>query len=805
MPDDFASKLKNIEDARRDKAPEPTAPAPISANLRQCPTTDPSYPDCDGTYDEPTSDPDYATPRTLPQNETGGPGVDLGSRNFNWSTPLLNLPGRAGLDVNLSLVYNSLVWTKQGASIRFNADRGFPGVGFHLGFPTIQQQYYNSQIGAYAYMMITPSGGRVEMRYVGTSGTTGIYESADSSYTQMLAYDNGWALVRTTDGTKYTFAPSVNGEKRCVEIKDRNGNAVSVGYNTLGYVTTITDTLGRVVTFNYDADENLSYISQPRTGMESTLVTFGYGPLTIQHNFPGLNVNGAANGSSVRVLTQVGFADGSYYRFHYTSWGQVWKIAHHAQDNHELSYTAYNLPGSPLLGSSAQSDCPRFTERRDSIEYGVMNGSAETVTSYSVAADGSWSQVTMPDGTIHKEFFATSGWANGLTTQTEIWSGGARRKWTTVGYTQDDPNLPYQKNPRVAETNIYDEAGNRRRTTIDYGPYAQYGLPYIVYEYAANGTTLLRASYTDYRLDQAYLDGRIIGLVSARHVFDITTTQWTLVSKIDYYYDATGEYLENQGAATQHDPNVGQWRGNLIQERRWDVDAPGDVNRSVSNYTGYNTTGSVIFTRDQLGHQTVASYNDNFVDGVNRNTFAYPNTVNDADEYSVNMQYKYETGALTARRTPQPNTTQNTAGGPTETMEYDGVGRILRVTNTANGAYTRWEYPAAMNSKKSYTTMVAGTELYSIEYYDGAGRGRATASQHPGSVGGFRGVHLWRDSMGRVIYTSNPTEITDGWAAVGDDHYPAEYRTDHCTRATGREKGTVRQCSSGGSERAPSY
>ncbi len=120
------------------------------------------------------------------------------------------------------------------------------------------------------------------------------------------------------------------------------------------------------------------------------------------------------------------------------------------------------------------------------------------------------------------------------------------------------------------------------------------------------------------------------------------------------------------------------------------------------------------------------------------------------------------------------------AGGPTETMEYDGVGRIFRVTNTANGASTRWEYPAAMNIRKSYTTVVAGTELYSVEYYDGAGRVRATASQHPGSVGGFRGVHLWRDSMGRVIYTSNPTEITDAWATVGDDQ-PAGMRVTYQT------------------------
>ncbi len=38
--------------------------------------------------------------------------MDLGSRNFNWSLPLLSLRGRAGLDLHLALTYNSLVWTK---------------------------------------------------------------------------------------------------------------------------------------------------------------------------------------------------------------------------------------------------------------------------------------------------------------------------------------------------------------------------------------------------------------------------------------------------------------------------------------------------------------------------------------------------------------------------------------------------------------------------------------------------------------------------------------------------------------------
>jgi hypothetical protein len=68
------------------------------------------------------NDPNYATPRTQPQNKTGEPGITLGSRNYNWSASLVSLTGRSGIDLNLSLTYNSLVWVQEGGTIKFNAD-----------------------------------------------------------------------------------------------------------------------------------------------------------------------------------------------------------------------------------------------------------------------------------------------------------------------------------------------------------------------------------------------------------------------------------------------------------------------------------------------------------------------------------------------------------------------------------------------------------------------------------------------------------------------------------------------------------
>jgi hypothetical protein len=69
-----------------------------------------------------------------------------------------------------------------------------------------------------------------------------------------------------------------------------------------------------------------------------------------------------------------------------------------------------------------------------------------------------------------------------------VWSGGVRQKWTTTAWTQGNTSVAYQLNPRVTETNVYDVSGNRRRTVIDYGSYALWGLPYLMKEYAADGS-----------------------------------------------------------------------------------------------------------------------------------------------------------------------------------------------------------------------------------------------------------------------------------------------------------------------------
>ena len=511
----------------------------------------------------------------------------------------------------------------------------------------------------------------------------------------------------------------------------------------------------------------------------------------MQTNYPGLNVVGPGNGSVIPALTQVGLADGSKFNFTYNTWGQVYRIGRSTprSDNpslyRERTYVSYNLP---LNAAGSQGDCPRFTERREWAEN--WNGDSDSVpvageealTTFSPHSfAGGVTTVTVPDGTQYKEFFVgtSPAWQRGITTQTETWSGGVRRKWTIVSWTQDNTGLAYQKNPRVTETNIHDETENRKRTTIDYGAYVTYGLPYLITEYGIGGAGIMRQTYIDYNLNSAYVSRRIIGLVSSQQVSNGSAVQ----SKTLYAYD-TGTLAST--SSIQHDAayNTGfvTGRGNVSTVSRYDVTDINNATKALTTTVGYNVDGSVVFSRDPLSHQNNLSYTDSFADGIARNTFAYPTTGTDAGGYTSTSKYSFDTGSVTQQQTPQPNTTVNQPG-PIQTFAYDSIGRIQRVTTLTNGAFTEFVYPQDLMMVQSFTTIrddsIGNPSLraYSAKVFDGAGRLMGTIASHPGSVGGYTAQDTNYDVMGRLFSQSNPTETSGNWVPSGDDAAGWFYRT----------------------------
>jgi subtilisin family serine protease len=718
-----------------------------------------------------------AAARVNPLNRTGGGSTDLLSGNFNWGVPLVGLPGRSGLDLGLSLVYNSKVWVRDQASstVYFNADNGTPAPGFRLGFPVIQQRFWNPQTGGYSYLMITPGGERVELRQ---DGATNVYYAADSSNLKLIDYA-GTMIVQPGDGSELTYGSFPNGYQ-CTQIKDRNGNLISVGYHGHGGISVVTDTLGRNVTFHYDNNHNVISITQQRGTQTHTWATFGYTTLAIQHAFSGVTVVGPQNGQLINVLSQVGLGDGSYFKFDYNGAGQVSKIGRYSADDHQLAYTAYDF-------TPETSDCPRVRARKDwALDW---NNNAEAVTDFEYAPDHSSGTMTSPDGSLYKEIFATTGWQQGLTTGTEIWAGGVKQKHTATQWTQDSETVGYRLNPRVVESHIYDQAGNHRRTTIEYYPAAKFYLPKDIKEYEANATTVLRRTYLDYNVDYDYTSRHIIGLTSEQRLYgkNPATGSEEFLSKATYTYDETSDNRLTANTvngtpvvSTQHDATFGtgfdKGRANITGVKRWDVTTlQTQTPTFVESRIGYNVTGSPVFATDAADHKSEISYADSFSDGASRNTFAYPTTTTDPDQAGQQnpqrslVTYHYDMGLVTRTQGLSPDLSRF-ATGAVQTMTYDAVGRVERVTNTTSGAYTRFVYAPGQNWTQSFTTVRdAQTESYSIQVFDGAGRAYASAGDFPGGAAPYRGQHTVYDVMGRAVRSSNPTAITSGWEPVDED------------------------------------
>ncbi len=758
---------------------------------------------------------EMARTRLSPKNATGG--TNLYSRNFGWSAGLVGLAGRAGLDMGFGISYNSSVWTKQtdssnNSTMYFDVDSSNISPGFRFGYPTIEPVYYDGQTGNFSYLMVTPSGGRVEFRQ--KTGASDTYETSDSSYVQLKtngassandAVENFSITVSGTDGTKMTYLWK-GGAFRASEIKDRNGNFITINHDEYGLLRTVTDTLGRVVTVNYDTYLFPTSITQTwkdanGSGQDIThyWARFQYNIITINPSFSGgLGVFGPTGGTPVNVLEKIIAADDSATVFEYqpNSFGQVSKIRNLAPDGHELNFVQTNLatPGTNLTDCPKLSQTSVWTENFNNNQPTVINNDLTTGQSYSLpdghSGTASKIEVTManhPHGAITKTFVGETGWMESLPIASEDWANGTggseRKRWTWTGWTQDDVNLSYIQNPRAIESKVGDTTNIKRSTTeyrlIPNTTVSEYGLVNKVEVYDTDQLTVLKRAETDYNLDSNYISRRIIGLPSEMRTYGVGNGSLVLATKATYAYDEENFAQEtNQNILTviQHDntnysANFITGRANLTSTTRHDITGQ---TASVSSKMRYDIAGNAVSKLDPLNRKLRIEYTDSFNDTTaTRNTFAYPTKLFDpANNYSE-VKYRFDTGANVRAKSPAP--AGNTSGKETA-REYDAIGRILKETLTNTGAYTRYEYPTNAIQAKVYSTIVdtnnngadSADEVSSESWTDGAGRVLRSRTEHPGSTGGFSATVNSYDILGQTASSTVPTEVDANWQLAGD-------------------------------------
>ena len=680
----------------------------------------------------------------------------------------------------------------------------------------IEPGYYNGLTQKFSYLMVTPSGGRVEFRQEAASN---IYNAADSSYAQLkvstpsgggpqTATENLTITVTTTDGVQMDYDWKA-GAYRLKQIKDRNGNFIEVTYDSdYGLLRKVKDTLGRVINVTYDSEFYPTAITQQwKSGngdggsVTHTYATFTYTYTAVSTNFKDTNGNsigvfGPSDGVNIKVLNNITYADNSTTSFAYNSYGQVKKVTNKAPNNQVLNSTETNLnaPGT------FEPDCPRFSETYNAIA--DVNGGLTTTTIGNTFEENKFFslggqtgtatkvEVTMSNAPPHtptsrKWYHSAGNWAEGLPLGTEDIADGSQQRWTRTTWIQDDMTKIYILNPRPTVSKVGD-AGNVKRTELNYwttGSLAGYGLVKDVLIYDDMTNALQKKSVTNYKDDAAYLSRRIIGLPSQSELYNGSSV---LTAKVVYDYDgnifASGQTI----SPVQHDnTNYGAGfvvgRGNLTQTTRCDAALSSSTCvGGISSQINYNTAGAPVAQINPLGKIVSIGYADNFNDG-DHNTFAYPTSLTDPDTYTSYIQYRYDIGANVEAQSPTPYGT-DTNGNPLTSGKhtlrlYDALGRLERQTIVNTGAYTRYEYPTNAIQSKVYSTITAGAgEVLAESWSDGAGRVRYTRTNLPNSASGWSGTKVQYDLLGRVTGSTVPTEINPvtpsdptTWIAAGDD------------------------------------
>jgi len=603
------------------------------------------------------SSPLAATAGTI--NTNGGPGVltVVGSESYNYTVPILNLRGRAGMDLALNLYYSSRVWDIDTAdsTATFNIDRDFPSYGFRLDFGFLEDTG--------AGFILTEGDGTKRFLAPSTTPTNPpMFYSSDGTYMQynktamILTYKNG----RTV---QYEPFPSLSILFRPTSLKDSNGNYISVTY-VAGHdqqISSVTDSLSRAITFNYDASNHLTSLSQPlHPSGSKTYVNFQWGTTTLNYSFAAslTAVNSPASGSTINVLTGCTYPNGTGYRFTYGDWGIIDKIETLSAGAVPAtrSYISYNYP---LASAGALTDAPTYTQQTVSPDGGSGNNSVWT---YSTSKNGTGVVTSMtvkdPNGTATTTNLDPSG---GLVSSVQVkdGSGTLQRQldytWTTAGSV---PALVSTVLGNVVAT--LSDTGQQSKVAYGYDPWANIT---DVYEYDY-GLTLKRHTVSTFLTSGLYLNYHIINLPTQVLVKDGTDN---IVGRTDFAYDGTSLTLV-AGAAGHDDVRSASFttRGNLTSVTRY-----ANASAGTGTFTrtfNYDTLGNLISA--QLDCCNLKQFN--FSSGTQ---YSAPDSIvrgpSGGPQFTTSYTYNPDNNLLLT------STDEN--GQPTQ-YQYDSMNRVTQVT-----------------------------------------------------------------------------------------------------------------------------
>ncbi|MBA2335897.1 MAG: RHS repeat protein, partial [Blastocatellia bacterium] len=494
-----------------------------------------------------------------PGNQTGNPpGMPAddgaGNGNFQLSAPVVSLPGR-GIDLALNLNYNSRLWNKSGSQVTYDIDFGYPAPGWSLGFGRIMSM--GSQGGC---MLLDADGTR--HGYSGSistwsSGMSFTGRTSDGSFIDYGcsftygSYGSGWAKLPNGTTIYYSTAHSGNTHVVPTRITDAQGNYITITYqNRPGEnIETITDTMGRVITFHYDASGRLIEVRAPRmqdqnpiygSGATRTLIRIHYKQLTLNYSFAGGVTPVVYGTGSPWVIDSIYYpATNTGYWFNdadsYSSYGMIAKVV----EQREMSWSAgpdeqgtvtpgqmtkraeYNYPLTTANQSGRTngfylSDAPTYETLTES--WAAADIADPAVTRYKIQQSASprTTSVIQPNGTLSKQYSYNTPtlFTDGLVYSDETYVPDENGTFTfaDLGLSGNFKRVAQSNvtwaagqydSPRPAIAEIWDENNNKVSTQYEYGS-GKFNQITRSCDYD-NANVLLRCATAEYENDPSYI------------------------------------------------------------------------------------------------------------------------------------------------------------------------------------------------------------------------------------------------------------------------------------------------------------
>lgn len=764
------------------------------------------------------------SPRFAAQLESQSSGVKtrkvLGSYNYGLAIPVLGLPGR-GLDVNLALYYNSQLWSKDGNNkMTFNYNKGWPTYGWSIGYGRIIDNYDDSDQGdgsgigpnnaPGSKLLVMPDGTRIHLQQT-WDGTEWDFLSNDGTF---LKFANG--KLRFPDGTVVLYEKNqlTNHRRLPTKITTRNGSKITISYlnpyptasPSRWAINTITDTLGRVIKFNYEAGTGeLRNVTAPNqiNGTQRTLVQIDYQPIIFDYNFTSsiTTVVAPAKMTQIKVVKRIYQPQtGRGYLFpqaDYSSYGMARKVSMRIgmtsiSDGTEVAYTRYNYTSHPDNQSGGITDSPQYTTRsewwQDKTDDNGNATIAETVFTYSRQTDTQKDTFIEIDP-LQNKIESTTGTnpneeSNGLLTETlfKDINNNVLRKVVNTYTTGIDGGV------QLSNVESYDETGVQRvRTETVYG---QYGRVTEIKEYGFTGTVQRKTTF-GYKAGD-YITEYMLQLVDRVEVYDGSNN---LKAKTVFVYDnyaAMGgmEFYNFPNNPSNplplgHDPAYDQnrtTRGNVTGVQTFSSFNP-DV--SVTRNSKYDIFGNLVEAQVSCCAVKTATFGTS---GGSVTSYSQPLSTTDGREGTIpflKTSYIYDQYTSLIQSVTDPD------GLPTNFF-YDSALRLDMVQSpTGATTVTRFDKSGGTDTL-SYFQRVSYVDADNIQktitsrsWFDGAGRTLRSGVGQGSSPSSYDAVKAVYDSQGRVIWQSNPyAGDVNGHPQVGVTMYWTKNEYDALSRVT---------------------